>query len=354
YIEIEELEENHKKMLLDVSNFHENLALFFPTTFYDLVSTNVGSLGYGNYMGFYGHLQSTRRQLLLHWIDGYYYNPPKKGIRIFIKGDDVIFKGTSRQPDNFSMGVIIQLVWILFFAILSSFLLKRPVVELRKKNVEKLGARTFKFGKGEPLDFYVKGDTLGNLFNLALQGHTHQLGEMGVPGSLELNGIDIIKEKNKGTVFPYLGWDRFPPDIVTGDLVRLIAGFARMPKGEVTALLGRPELQETALKTFGELALKKEDEDDEELTETLLVQQLEVIVALVEVSPASVMLLNKPITHHPFSCSVRLKQCIDGLKEKVAVVVMVSSSQLKDVSMMEGNLFVEGAWYLKVGAEMRR
>jgi ABC-2 family transporter protein len=131
--QIEALEEQYKQQVAGVINKHNTLSLLLPTTFYTLTANEVSSRGYQNYLNFYSHLQIMRHDFLRFWINQRYYEDPKV-IKSFIKGDENIFKGKSRLPKNFLIGLLLNLFYCVVLLFVSYSLYKRSMLPKANDN----------------------------------------------------------------------------------------------------------------------------------------------------------------------------------------------------------------------------
>jgi hypothetical protein len=96
------------------------LSTLFPSTFYMNTSNEVSSSGYLNVIDFYQYGREMKQKFVRFYIDRTFYNDPKILVS-FIKGNEDIFIASSRLPNYFLFGILLNLFYaafILFFTYL--------------------------------------------------------------------------------------------------------------------------------------------------------------------------------------------------------------------------------------------
>jgi hypothetical protein len=190
YKQMEALESQFQNEIADVARISNNLGILFPTTFYNLVSSEVSGNGYQNYLDLYSSLQELRRKFLRFWIDRVY----KFDVTVlvnFVKGDENLYHAKSRLPEKFWIGVLINSVWVILALLLGNFLFKRRMFPVLKKPEE---TDEFKLAllKGDKvtLDTYVP-EMIDQLNNV-LSGQAKSF-----KGEILIDDIDITTKEKK-------------------------------------------------------------------------------------------------------------------------------------------------------------
>ena len=86
-------------------------------------SNEISSKGYGSYIDFYRYIQKLQHDFGLFWLNKRYHSNTEK-VESFIKGDENLDKAQNSLPKNFWGGILLTLVYILFFLIFSLFRFK--------------------------------------------------------------------------------------------------------------------------------------------------------------------------------------------------------------------------------------
>ncbi len=211
YKQIEALEEQFKNEIADVAESCNNLRVLFPTTFYNMVSSEVSGRSYENFLDFYSYLQKLRRQFLRHWIDRVYKHDVKVLVN-FVKSDENIYKARSRLSENFWKGVIINSVWVIIALLLGNFLFKRRIYPSLKNpeltepikaillDSDKVTVHTL-----EP----EAGEQIPNLFFGKIKYFK---------GTFTIEGDTIVTKEKKPFIY-FCHPDEFPEDIKLIDLL---------------------------------------------------------------------------------------------------------------------------------------
>ena len=162
------------------------------------------------------------------WIDRVFYHDPKKMVS-FIKGDENIFRSTSRLPDNFGTGMLVILFYSILLFLVSYFRVKRILFPLPEK------PRAF---DGLAIDL-VTGQRAA--FRSGIADFSNQFLNVffGKPGGLKwqvsIDGKDIVN-KGKGEFFYLPDPDNIPGDLKTGQLLYLFKRLYKLTKEELAGI----------------------------------------------------------------------------------------------------------------------
>ena len=248
---IEEVEENHKREIMENIDRYDKLSIFTPTTFYYLTCGEISSRGYGNFIKFYTYLQELKHKFVRFWVDRVFYHDPQVMVN-FVKGDENLFRATSHLPENFGIGVVINLVYILALIIVSFFRfktylhtpeIKRPVKE---KNLPII------LSKGDLVAMILYGGNHGfndHLFNI-LYGHPDTFNRNL---KIEIEGVDLTGNQKKQDFLYLCHPDKLPQDIKALDFTAFILKFLKSDKKEKEKIFKSLKIEPLKNKTLGQL-----------------------------------------------------------------------------------------------------
>jgi ABC-type transport system involved in multi-copper enzyme maturation permease subunit len=248
YKQIEALEEQFKNEIADVAESCNNLRILFPTTFYNLVSSEVSGRSNQNLLDFYSYLQKLRRQFLRHWKDRVFKHDVKVLVK-FVKKDENLFKAQSRLPKNFWIGVISNSVWIILALLLGNFLFKRKMFPLLK-NPEETDEFKLQLLKGDKVTFDTYAPEMIDQFNNVLSGHVKSF-----KGEILIDDIDITT-KEKENFLSLCTPDQLPDDLKPLPLLKFFKRTLKLTDEEFNELKqsAGPDLLK---KPFAELDTKQ-------------------------------------------------------------------------------------------------
>lgn len=125
---------------------YQTLASFFPTTFYISTNKELSSKGFQNFIAFYRHSYDMKQDFIKFYIDRKFYRPlPESGVEPFIKGNENLFYGKSQLPNNFLLGLLAAVVYVVALLV--------TIYRRQRKGIEGEKLKTVKvdFKKGNPL-----------------------------------------------------------------------------------------------------------------------------------------------------------------------------------------------------------
>lgn len=122
-IEYKKLQEYEKKRLDEIFRrvkVYRIISAIFPTTFYLSVNKELSSKGYHNFIIFYRRAHQMKYDFITFYIEKKFYNKlPETGVEPFIKGDENLFYAKSRLPDNFVLGLFLNVFYIFLLFLLN-------------------------------------------------------------------------------------------------------------------------------------------------------------------------------------------------------------------------------------------
>lgn len=231
YRQIEALEEQFKNEIADVAESCNNLRILFPTTFYNMVSSEVSGRSYQNFLDFYSYLQKLRRQFLRHWKDRVYKHDVKVLVN-FVKGDENLFKARSRLSQNYWKGVIINSVWVILAILVGNFLFKRNIFP-KLKNTEDTKVFKADFQDTDTVNIVsmepYPPEITGQIPNVFFGQIKH------FEGNISIEGESIVTKKKKPALF-LTHPDNFPEDLKTKHLMNLYKSSLKLTQEEYKTL----------------------------------------------------------------------------------------------------------------------
>lgn len=249
--EMEEVEEFHKKELIENIERYNRLSAFTPTTFYYLTCGEVSSRGYGNFINFYTYLQDLKHQFMKFWVDRVYHHDSNVMVN-FVKGDENLFHGTSHLPGNFGTGVIINCAYILLLIIVSYFHFKAYLYRPEVKRTVKEKNLPIILSKGDLVVMILYHGNHGyndHLFNI-LSGHRNTFNK---DLKIEIDRVDLTGNQTKQDFLYLCHPDKLPQDIKAIDFAAFILKFLKPGKKEKGELLKSLKEEPFNSKAWGQL-----------------------------------------------------------------------------------------------------
>lgn len=111
---ISSLEHDFKVNLESRIRRESQLSIFFPTTYYTMVSSEVSSRGHENFLRFYHYAEEMQENFVYFWIDRVFYCDHTE-MAAFIRGDENVYYGQSIVPPYFLPGMLVHGFYIFLF-----------------------------------------------------------------------------------------------------------------------------------------------------------------------------------------------------------------------------------------------
>lgn len=201
------------------------LAVFFPTTFFLLAGNEVSGKGYASYMEFYAYVKVMWCNFVRFWIDRVFYHDPQVMV-YFLKGDENIFRSKSRLPKYFKVGVVLNMgiIIILFFI---SYVCFKKWLHPSPKKADAFENAAINFSTGK--QYTVKVDHID--FSRQLLNRFYGQGK-GLEWKLTINGKKL--PANGSPDFFYIpNVKQIPGDIKVRELLMLFKRLLKLPKPAV-------------------------------------------------------------------------------------------------------------------------
>ncbi|NIM18020.1 MAG: hypothetical protein GTO45_38995 [Candidatus Aminicenantes bacterium] len=148
----EEINNNIEKVMRE----YESVMQLYPTSFYNFSCGELSSKGYSGYIDLVSYTLKLRHEFIQYYLKKRYESNDKKIIP-FVKGEENIFKASSRLPGSFFVGGGLTLA-LTIFLFLASYL-----VFLRRSNrIPTAKKPQYKFRKGNTYFVLCKNDQFKN------------------------------------------------------------------------------------------------------------------------------------------------------------------------------------------------
>ncbi len=335
---IELLEENLKSEISENIRLFQRLSLLTPTTFNNLTSSEVSSMGFENYLRLYDYLQKSKRKFLRFYIDRTMYNDPRIMVSFVQNGENLFFV-KSRLPKHFALGVMIQLGYLIALFFGAYAVIRKKLFNIDEKVLEEKATPECNIERNE-LNIWLVGDEhFGHLLFNVFSGKTPTIKNNRLPGTITLDSSNLLAQDSP-VDFLYLPHPgAFPPDLRAKDLIRL---YARQKEVSIDWTTLIPEKLRPLLDlTMGELKPA---------------QQVEVMLTLLHMKPYDVYLLDNVTTGLPLGCALRLKDAMEKLAAAgAAVIYLTTDNLLEPVEIEDDQWFIDGkSWFYFVEVHRRK
>jgi ABC-type transport system involved in cytochrome c biogenesis ATPase subunit len=329
YPKIQAMEETLLDEIEENINRFNNISLLTPSTIYYLNSIEVSTRGYESFKNFYSYLLDLKKKFVRFYIDRYYYNDPKIMVN-FIKEDENLFHAKSRLPQNFTVGVLINLGYIIILFIVSFILFKRSLYKVRREEIEKLKDANIEVKAGELSVWLVKDDKFSNLLYNLLSGNLDKVKQKGFTGKVLVNGVDIAAEKSRQDFVYISRTENIPEDMRVRDFINFYARMQKIPAKEKRAILDSEDIKSTAGDTFSKLTY---------------IRKFNVLLAILKLKKKQVYLINDIATGLPVTSAIKLKEYMAELAEQGSPVIYLTTTTDEDMTGMP-HYFHEGSNWL--------
>lgn len=297
-----------------VSDDHNRLCRWMPTTFYNITAQETGSRGYGNLVVFYDHAIKLRREFVRFWIDRVYYHDPKE-LLSFIKekGYSYLFTGACRKPAYFDSGIVNMCAYILILFSLSYILNKRSLTPLPGKEFLQREARDIELDKGPKLSVWLDTDAdFNNLLYNVFSGKSKAITRAGFKGKLTLDEIDLIDENQAKTLCYVPSPQNIPSHLRVRELFSQYIRWHKIPAGTAKETINGPGIQAIWRKPFGHLGKA---------------EQFDTLMSLTALKKAGIYLFYDTLSGFPGSYATKLKDRMYERKETGALVLYLTTTE---------------------------
>jgi ABC-type Mn2+/Zn2+ transport system ATPase subunit len=303
------------------------------TTFYNSVSSELSSKGYGSIASFYRYSKELKHRFSMFYRWKKFHTKETK-VENFIKGEENIYYARPQLPPYFLPGVIIYglIAVVLFFL---SLVLNRGVTY-------RIAEDKCPPGEAEPLFLKrkkykilkIKGESFKDYLLNLLTNNTGEIkrSKYQYPGQIYLEEEEITAAPKKFDTFSIPPVESIPIDILVYDLLayfsRLRGAIGKALKESLTGI----EVEDLLKKRFWQL--NKFD-------------QLKVLLAAASLVEAEVYLLYDLSRQMPGEGLILIKDKLEELSKKGAVVIFLTTeSVINDTYRMTNNYYneIDGKW----------
>jgi hypothetical protein len=267
--EIAAVDEKQKQDLKTIIDRYKRLAIFFPTTFYQLTGNEVSSKGYIGFFKFFTIVQKMKQEFLRFWVDQVYYKEPMVVVPFIKEKEGHLFPSESTVPENFNTGVLVNFSYALLLFLISSYLFNRNICPLLK-NRNACNKVVIELEKGK---LYCMNDDFPEFVNQLINVFFGKI--KAFKGVISINGVSIVSKKKKNSLY-LSNVDHFPQDIKTKHLIKMFKIAMKLTGEEFTRLKA----------SAGEANLNK---PFDELKRT---KKVEILLSLVGLGKSLVYILN--------------------------------------------------------------
>lgn len=327
YKQIEAVDRQSMEEIESVIKIHNYWHLLMPTTAYRLACTEAGSRGYCNYLEYYNYLMKLREQFVRFWINRVYYNDPKILVS-FVKSDENLFKSIGRIPAIYLESLVFTMIYNIILFLFSYFTFKRSLYHLTTREIARLERVNLEMDPGDLKTWTIKGYLFSRLLYTILSGQLTGSSQKIFKGKVNLGGLEISLEKSNKEFLYICPVKDLPEHIKIKDMLTFYTRWFNAPFHKKQELVNRDNLKDAANKTIK----KVKEEQAFELQSTIL-----------ELTKSPIYLIHDIAPRNPISCLIRLKDRMDALAEKGAMVIYLTSHDLlEDYSNKSNPYFNEG------------
>lgn len=150
------IEDDVNQHIQEVVREYEKILSIYPTSFYNFLSGEVSSKGYGGYIDLVKYTLALRHRFVKYYLEKRYKSNDKKIIP-FIKNDENIFKAVNQLPGTFPVGGGLTLIYTIILVSASYLILLK-----RRNRMPGIEKPCYKFRKGHTYFVLCKNDRYKN------------------------------------------------------------------------------------------------------------------------------------------------------------------------------------------------
>ncbi len=294
---------------------HQRFSSLFPSTFYSLVSNEISSKGYRNYIHFCTHLLDLKKGFTRFYIDKNFYGDNNSKVEPFIPGQKNIYYGRSQLPTSFTFGAVLHLFYVVILSWFAYFRFRRSVFNGPGRENTDLNNPGLKLEKGQSRVFLVEDldCRFKNQLYCLMAGATRDYERMGYSDKIYIDGHDAIAQPVPRDFLYLCSPTALVPDITAGDFIRLAAGILKLSAKERKAWLAQPGIAPLLNKTIGQLHK---------------LERGELLLAVLGMKQKDIYLIYDIGRGMSIEFAARLKEKMEELQQKGALVVYLTTDDL--------------------------
>jgi hypothetical protein len=249
---LESLENQMRNEMDRHVSFAHWLSCLFPSTFYQSVTNELSSRGYGNLIDFYRYVQDLKHRFVQFYIRKVYFTNFSE-VESFITGEENVYYASSRLPGPYFFGLFLTLLYTGIFLTISykrfeKMLYSDPIKDVNKNEIDPVEC-----SNSEYTVITVTGTDLSSRIYNILCGRKRPSVTGGFRGKIFLDDLDIV-DIDSGQSFLYLCRPHhLPEDIKVKHFVEFIGRLSRHIRGGPESDFG--SLRMYSDKTVGKLEM---------------------------------------------------------------------------------------------------
>lgn len=315
------LEKRMRNQMKKYMRRHQLLSIFFPTTYYLSVSGELSSSGYHNLLAFYKYVQDNKKDFFMFFIKNIYFNGNANfdKVKPFIRGDENLFTGTVRLPRYAAAGLVTLCFYTAVFLMMAFRMFRKSLFIQPGGNnragdsgsrVVNLAANTFSV-----VDLDRQGELFRDQAFVQLSGQKKPFKSGSFKHEIIIDG----KELSEGRAGYSSGFlyachpEHLPRDVKAGELLAL---FIHLFGHTQDRLKDNPF--STLLRPFANQRIGKLGENEKGL----------LLPAILEMKQLDIYLVNDAARGMPVEIAVVLKEIMEKLAAKGAIVLYFTGNDM--------------------------
>ena len=252
YKKILELEQKFERTMKNKIALYRDLAICYPTGFFNSTSKELSSRGYESVTSFYRHTRELKEKFSEFYLEKKIQSD-KGEIESFIKNGENVFYGKTDIPPMNLWGIAVTILYIFGVLWICVYFNRRSYVDIPAKELRKLSETRFDFNRGEMRILYTEIENFTLILSKLFSGQGNSLKKKGFSGKINWTGSNL-------TEFPYMDQYTYicpalaiPTEITAGDFLFFIAGLSGIPNAERDQIINSSPINNVTKKKFKSL-----------------------------------------------------------------------------------------------------
>lgn len=323
YPKIEDLENRMKADIAALAELKQELAAWFPTTFFLSTSNSVSGNGQNDLLEFYSFLQKKKKEFLRFWIDRVYYNDPAILVPFTTGENSNLFHARATLPGYFGKGSYINLGYIVILFFAAFYVYNRSIFRLPKKEEYPENGIDIELDKFKNLSVWiVNNHNFKDFLYILLSGRSKTILKSGIEVDITLNDADIVNEPFSKT-FTYIPRvEAIPDDIKVKELISFFVESNKQfdKKRRKHEILNRPEIKPISGKLFGKLGKR---------------EKFDALLGLTHAVKSDVYLIDDIAAGLPVPYAIKLKDRMTELKQEGALPIYLTTTEIHPFHVLQ-------------------
>lgn len=318
FVKFQALEENMRGQMKNNVSLFQQISMFFPSTFYLSATNELSSKGYENLIEFYRYVQNLKRDFVEFYMKKRYFSNFSQ-VESFIKGGEDVFYANSRAPGYYFIGVLLNLLYIIFFIQMAYTRFRRSLLTVTEDENGDTFPGELKLEKGDFKVLVSEGKSLKNLLFNVFSGEREALDRDGYTLPVSVAGQPVAAKNRQPFVY-ICHPEHIPGDIKVGHLLQLVRHMQHTDMEQNGPSGAYRDIKSLAAKQF---ALLKSHEKGM------------AILALLESCRCGIYLVHDTARSMPIELTVQLKEAMEALSRDGALVLYLTPDELINVKSLE-------------------